>query len=150
MITIKKNHKFFLGGGWILDNTNKILIIAIVILVGVLGIAGGYLLQGYLIKGNNSTVNQSNNTVNSTDSTTTESSSGSSNQQSGEITRDQAISIALSAAGPIDQPYYVQTSYSVGNPHKWHVDFYNSKTNKHIVGVSINAVTGEVRAVYHL
>lgn len=133
-----------------MEKTNKILIIVVIVLVGVLGLAGGYLLQGSFVKSNNSTVNQTNVTINNTTSNTQSSGNGSTNQQTGEITRDQAISIALSAAGPINQPYYVTTDYSVGSPHKWHVDFYNSNTNKHIVGVSINAATGEVRAVYHL
>lgn len=129
-----------------MDNTNKILIIAVIVLVGVLGIAGGFILQGFFLKNNNSTANQSNVTVNNTNNITKN--SNESNNQSREITRDEAINIALANVGPINQDYYIETSYSVGNPHKWHVDFYNSKTNKHIIGVSINAVTGEVRAVY--
>lgn len=39
-----------------MDNTTKILIIIIIVLVGVLGLVGGYFLQVYLVKNNNSTV----------------------------------------------------------------------------------------------
>lgn len=47
-----------------------------IILVGVLGIVGGYLLQGYFVKINNSTVNQSNATVNNTNTTSGDNTEG--------------------------------------------------------------------------
>lgn len=53
-----------------MDNTTKILIIIIIVLVGVLGVTSGILLQGYLIKNNNSTINQSNSSINNTTQTT--------------------------------------------------------------------------------
>lgn len=137
-------------------NTNRILIVVLILLVLAIGLAGGYIIQSNSMNNNSLTVNQTNQSINNTNNTTTESTSGgessssdeSNNYETGELTEDEAINIALSAVGHINQKYYVKTAYSVGGPHKWHVDFYNSKTNQHIVGVSINAATGEVRAIY--
>ncbi|MCE5214447.1 MAG: hypothetical protein LLF83_06995, partial [Methanobacterium sp.] len=54
----------------IMNNTVKILIIVFVILVGLLGLTGGFILQGYFNNdNNNSTVNQSNESVNNTTTT---------------------------------------------------------------------------------
>ncbi len=52
-------------GGLLMDNTVKILIIVVIVLVAVLGVAGGFILQGYMSNSNkNITVNQTNASVN--------------------------------------------------------------------------------------
>lgn len=53
-----------------MENTSKILIVIVIILIGTLGLVSGYALNGYL--NDNSTVNQTNDTVNDTNNTTTE------------------------------------------------------------------------------
>jgi flagellar basal body-associated protein FliL len=50
-----------------MDKTVKALIIVVIILVAVLGVAGGFILQGYMSNSNkNITVNQTNASVNNT------------------------------------------------------------------------------------
>ena len=51
-----------------MNNTVKILIIIVIILVAVLGVAGGFILQGYLSNNKNTTVVNSTNTSNNTTS----------------------------------------------------------------------------------
>jgi len=134
-----------------LDKTATILIIVIIILVGALGLAGGFILQGYLIENsntNNTTDNQ-NSTENSTNNTTVQNNDESNNQQSSGISEAQAVHIAEQAIGPINQDYYIQTTFSTGSPYKWRVEFFDSETNQLICAVSINAITGEVRNVYY-
>jgi Tfp pilus assembly protein PilV len=81
-----------------LDNTIKTLIIIVVILVAVLGVAGGFILQGYLLNSNKNatSVNQTNASTNSsidnTKSNLTSNKSTSTN--SGFISSQKAIDIA--------------------------------------------------------
>ena len=78
----------------LMDKTVKLLIIIVVALVAVLGVAGGFILQGYMSNSNkNVTVNQTNASVNNnTTVQTTKSTSKPSQIQS--ISSSQAISIA--------------------------------------------------------
>ena len=74
-----------------MDKTVKTLIIVVIILVAVLGVAGGFILQGYLSNNKNPTVvNLTNTTPNNTPNQTTQQKT-SSNQN---ISPSQAIVIA--------------------------------------------------------
>lgn len=105
--------------------------------MGVLGLAVGLFSQGS--NSNHDAANQSKTSLNTTNKST---------GGQPEVSESEAISIALSRVGTISRDYYIKTIYSSGNPHKWQVDFYDSATNTHLVGVSVDAVTGAVRAVY--
>jgi cell division protein YceG involved in septum cleavage len=74
-----------------MDNNVKVLIIVVIILVAILGVAGGFILQGYMSNSNkNITANQTNTSVNNT---TTEQTTKTSTQDK-TISSSQAISIA--------------------------------------------------------
>lgn len=128
-----------------MDNTVKILIIVVIILVGALGLAGGFILQGQFMD-KNSTVNQSNTTVNTTNNNTTQSSDQSNNQQSSFISASQAISIAQSAV-PEDTRFFIITSPTPDYPYyQVGTDFSYGHPDGH---VTIDAVTGEVVKITH-
>jgi len=76
-----------------LDRTVKTLIIVVIILVAILGVAGGFILQGYLTNNKNPTVvNLTNTTPNNTSINQTTQEKKPSNQNN--ISPSQAIAIA--------------------------------------------------------
>jgi cytoskeletal protein RodZ len=138
------------------EKLTKILIVVVIVLVAGLSLCMGLLLGNYLNQpniDNNTTTNQTA-SINQTDTTSTttqqQSTNESNDQESTGISEGQAVQIALAAVGPINEDYYTIDTFSTGIPYKWHIDFYSKKTKQHIIGVSINAVTGEVRAIYKL
>ena len=101
-----------------MDNTVKILIIIVVILVAVLGIAGGFILQGYLSNNKNPTVvNLTNPSVNTTSVNQTTQQKTSSNNN---ISPSQAIAIANKYAS------------SFGEEATGSVDYVNGVTDPNI------------------
>lgn len=138
-----------------MEKLTKILIVVVIVLVAGLSLCMGLLLGNYLNQpniDNNTTTNQTA-SINQTDTTSTttqqQSTNESNDQESTGITEGQAVQIALATVGPINQDYYTIDTFSTGIPYKWHIDFYNKKTKKHIVGVCINAINGEVLNIYH-
>lgn len=138
-----------------MDNTTKTLIIVIIILVGVLGLAGGFILQGILIKNNNSTANQTNTSINSnttSTSTTTQNSDESSNNRSEFLSEGEAIDIAEANVNiPVQEDYYIYTVFNPDlgdtDPAHWSIIFKDRKTDKSIVAVSIDARTGTINKI---
>jgi hypothetical protein len=78
-----------------MDKTVKALIIVVIILVAILGVAGGFILQGYMSNSNkNITVNQTNTSVNNTTTGQTTPQTTKTSTQDKTISSSQAISIA--------------------------------------------------------
>lgn len=131
-----------------MENTNKILIIVVIVLVGVLGIVGGYLLQGYLVNNNNNSTNQSNASVNNTNNTTQ--SSSESNNKSEFLSEGEAIGIAR-ANVQISEEYNVGAKFIPDQgkefPAHWIIAFVSVKTGKSIVGVTLDARTGAILGI---
>ena len=140
-----------------MDNTVKILIIIVVILVAVLGVAGGFILQGNLSNNKNPTVvnltNQSDNTTSVSQTTQQKTQSTQNN-----ISPSQAKTIANKYARSFDEEassddagYYSgigQYDGANGDPY-YHVDLqwitpHNSNNPPRAQFVEIDAKTGAI------
>jgi Peptidase propeptide and YPEB domain len=119
-----------------MDNTVKALIIVVIVLVAVLGVAGGFILQGYMSNSNkNITVNQTNTSVNNTTTgQTTKQTSKTSQDKT--ISASQAISIANKYAARFGEEATGSVDYingigdynmADGDPY-YHVELKNIKT----------------------
>jgi cytoskeletal protein RodZ len=136
-----------------LNNTVKLLIIIVIILVAVLGIVGGVFLQGYLANSHNNTtaVNQTNSTIgnNTSEQNTSNSLSSKSNTTAQKlISSQEAINIVnknvpaygLTSYGAKlvqngQHPYYLVSAYDQ-NP--------NSTTYREAIGgAKVDAITGQ-------
>ena len=134
-----------------MNNTVKSLIIIIVVLVAVLGIAGGIFLQGYLNSSNKNvtSVNSTNNSVNNSSNQTKANNSNSKTETTQKlISSQEAISIVnknVSAYGLTSygaklvqngqHPYYLVSAYDQ-NP--------NSTTYREAIGgAKGDAITGQ-------
>jgi flagellar basal body-associated protein FliL len=133
------------------NNTVKSLIIIIVVLVAVLGIAGGIFLQGYLNSSNKNvtSVNSTNNSVSNSSNQTKANNSNSKTETTQKlISSQEAISIVnknvpaygLTSYGAKlvqngQHPYYLVSAYDQ-NP--------NSTTYKEAIGgAKVDAITGQ-------
>ena len=81
-----------------MDKTVKALIIVVIILVAVLGVAGGFILQSYMSNSNkNVVINQTNSSINNTPNQTTSNQATVQNSQPAQnktLSATQAIAIA--------------------------------------------------------
>jgi hypothetical protein len=137
-----------------MDNTVKTLIIVVVILVAVLGVVGGFILQGYLSNTNKNltVVNLTNGSVNNTSVNQTTQQKTQSNQNNKMISAAQAKAIA----NKYESDYNLEASGYVGffdvgdgNPY-YHVDLKyknaSSSDNQEVAYVTIYAKTGAIRS----
>ena len=124
-----------------MDRTVKILIIAVVVLVGILGVVGGYLLQGSLSSDNKS-VNQTVNVTVSNQTTQTKS-------QSNLISASKAISIVKqNEAQPSKHVRYSAKLVQNGDNPYYQISVYGTDPsspsyNENIGGARVDAKTGE-------
>ena len=146
--------------GVIMDKTVKALIIIVIILVAVLGVAGGFILQSYMSNSNkNITVNQTNSSVNNTTKVQTIQQK-SQPAQNKTLTAAQAIAIANKYAEGFGEKATGSTEYlsgigmydmANGDPY-YHVDLqwitpHNSGNSDDILTssyVEIDAKTGAI------
>jgi uncharacterized membrane protein YkoI len=140
------------------NNTVKILIIIVIILVAVLGVAGGFILQGYLSNNKNPTVVNLTNTSNNTTSVSQTTQQKTQSTQSNIISPSQAKAIANNYAGSFGEEassdsagYYSgigQYDGANGDPY-YHVDLqwitpHNSDDPPTAEYVEIDAKTGAI------
>ncbi len=84
-----------------MDKTVKALIIVVIILVAILGVAGGFILQGYMSNSNKTdVVNQTNSSINNIPNQTTSSQTTQQNSQS-----DQSTMLSAAQAETIANKY---------------------------------------------
>jgi|GEM_PF-3098386 uncharacterized membrane protein YkoI len=130
-------------------NERVVFIGVIVVLVAVLGLAGGYILfknnpQTTLTDVNNSTSgNNSTSSGSNSPQTTSQSSNNSGNNNGGYISASQAMSIANS----ILEGHNLKATGATliqSNPHPYYkVSLYDTKNNIYGGTVNIDAITGE-------
>lgn len=145
-----------------MDNMVKILIIVVIALVAVLGVAGGFILQGYM-SNSNKNINVTNNSVNNTTSnqvTSKVTQQKSQPAQNKTLSANQAISIANQYAAALGEeasgsPIYCDGigdyNGANGDPY-YHVDlqyitprnFGNSDDELTASYVEIDAKTGAI------
>lgn len=116
-----------------ISTTNKVLIITLIVLVGVLGIASGYLLTNK----NTTVVNQTNinnTTPNQTMPTNSEPL----------ISEEQAINIVDSKITIKAYSTYTAT-FEDGNPPIWHVTIWDNKSNSTTYGQIIGSADVDAR-----
>lgn len=123
-----------------MDGTVKILVITVVVLVGILGVVGGYLLQGS-ISSDKKPVNQTVNVTVSNQTTQTKS-------QSNLISAQKAINIVKQNTGQSPHVRYVAKLVQNGNKPYYDISVYSTDPsspgyNQNIGGARVDAKTGE-------
>ncbi len=141
-----------------MDNTIKTLIIIVVILVAVLGVAGGFILQSYLLNSNKNatSVNQTNASTNSSINNTTSNltSNKSTSTNSGFISSQKAIDIAktMIESDP-SNVYYTEfvNGLPYGSPYYYRVYAMHQNSggwSYEPTEVDVNAKTGHIITTY--
>jgi hypothetical protein len=118
-----------------MDNTVKILIIIVIVLVAVLGVAGGFILQGYMSNSNkNITVNQTNASANNNTTVQTTKPTSKTSQDTS-ISSSQAISIANKYAASFGEKANGNVEYLSG------IGMYNMANGDPFYHVDLEYIT---------
>jgi len=131
-----------------MDTTVRSLIIVVVILVAVIGVLGGYFLQGYLPDQNKNPV-VINQTIVSNNSTQPQNINQNATTSSGFISSQKAISIAKPFIGSANGIHYSAQLITTGQVPYYLVDAEISSNNGHVwtdvpTIVYVNANTGQI------
>ncbi|AEG17754.1 PepSY domain-containing protein [Methanobacterium paludis] len=122
-----------------MDNKVKILLIIIFVFVAVIGLVGGFILEGYLQDNDKNTSVLDNNS--SIDVTTNISTDNNETQQkssdSGFISPQEAIKVAKETAGPSSNVRYEAKLIQNGQNPYYLITVYDTKINSTTYGVAI-------------